>query len=168
MPDPFQGLMPSVLDRLIDAESAGTPARQGYGLAQMEDAVRRDLEDLLNTRRPPEGLFDGLAEVPASVANYGLRDLARFDNITDAQREVVARHIADVIAAFEPRLVDVQVSVRSPDEARERSGAGGVSAITALYFRVTARLNLEPSPDVAFETVLELTKGRHQVLKDGA
>ena len=58
MPDPFQGLMPSVLDRLIDAESAGTPTRQGYTLSQMEDAVRRDLEDLLNTRRPVVAHFE--------------------------------------------------------------------------------------------------------------
>ena len=165
MPDPFQGLMPSVLDRLTDAESAGSVARPGYGLGQMEDAVRRDLEDLLNTRRPPDALFEGLVEVPTSIANFGLRDLARFDTVTAAQREAFARHIADVIAAFEPRLIDVQVGVRDPGAARP---AAGGPALAALYFRITARLNLDPAPDVAFETVLELTKGRHQVLKEGA
>jgi len=57
--DPLQALMPSVLDRLIDPDSAGTVARRGYGVKQMTDAVRRDLliEQLLKCR-PSQGLAD--------------------------------------------------------------------------------------------------------------
>ena len=51
MADLPQGLMPSILDRLIDPDSAGTDARRGYGLTQMLEVIRRDLEDLLNTRQ---------------------------------------------------------------------------------------------------------------------
>ena len=47
--DPHQGLMPSLLDRLIDPDAEGTVGRHGYDLQQVIDAVRRDLEDLLNT-----------------------------------------------------------------------------------------------------------------------
>jgi type VI secretion system protein ImpF len=172
-PNPLQTLQPSVLDRLIDAESAGTPDRPGYTLRQMEDAVRRDLEDLLNTRRPPENaedengqpepFFGGLEEVPTSVANFGLRDLAYFNILTPELREEFARHIERVITAYEPRLQDVRVTVRDPAEVAEAKKNDFKK--TALYFHIEARLNLDPAPEVAFESVLELTKGTHQVLK---
>lgn len=38
----------------MDVESAGNGERRGYTLRQMENADCRDLEDLLNIRRPPE------------------------------------------------------------------------------------------------------------------
>jgi type VI secretion system protein ImpF len=171
--DPFQTLQPSVLDRLIDAESAGTPDRPGYTLRQMEDVVRRDLEDLLNTRRPPEFVtgptgrpepfFGGLEEVPTSIVNFGLRDLAYFNTLTPELRNEFARHIELVIGAYEPRLRDVQVSVRDPLQVAETMK--GDYKRTAMYFHIEARLNLDPAPEVAFETVLELTKGTHQVMK---
>ena len=45
--DAQQGLMPSVLDRLIDQESAGTSWRRGYGIEQnplyVDAAVREQL-----------------------------------------------------------------------------------------------------------------------------
>jgi type VI secretion system protein ImpF len=171
--DPLQTLQPSVLDRLIDATSGGTPDRPGYTLRQMEDAVRRDLEDLLNTRRPPENVpdadgrlepfFGGLEEVPTSVANFGLRDLAYFNTLTPELREEFARHIEKVITAYEPRLREVRVTVRDPQEVAEAKKNDYKK--TALYFHIEARLNLDPSPEVAFETMLELTKGTHQVMK---
>src|SRR5205085_2465499 len=49
--DPKLGLMPSVLDRLVDPASAGTEGQRGYTLNQMMEAVRKDLEELLNTRQ---------------------------------------------------------------------------------------------------------------------
>jgi type VI secretion system protein ImpF len=171
--DPFQTLQPSVLDRLIDAESGGTADRPGYTLRQMEDAVRRDLEDLLNTRRPPEWavgedgkrepFFGGLDEVTTSVANFGLRDLACFDTLTPTLREEFARHIEAVLTAYEPRLRDVRVTVRDPTEVAEAQKTDVKR--TALYFHIEARLNLDPAPEVTFETVLELTKGTHQVMQ---
>jgi type VI secretion system protein ImpF len=171
--DPFQTLQPSVLDRLVDAESAGSPDRPGYTLRQMEDVVRRDLEDLLNTRRPPEEtvgpngvpepFFGGLEEVPTSVANFGLRDLAYFNTLTPELREEFARHIERVIALHEPRLRDIRVTVRDPQEVAETKKHDYKK--TALYFHIEARLNLDPAPEVAFESVLELTKGTHEVLK---
>jgi type VI secretion system protein ImpF len=171
--DPFQTLNPSVLDRLIDAESAGTKERRGYTLRQMENAVRRDLEDLLNTRRPPdrilgpdgrsEAFFGGLTEISTSIVNYGLRDLAFYDTLTPELRAEFARHIEQVITVFEPRLRDVRVTVRDRDQMAEALKSD--FRRTALYFHIDARLGLDPAPEVAFETVLELTKGTHQVTK---
>jgi predicted component of type VI protein secretion system len=33
----------------------------------------------------------------------------------------------------------------------------------AVYFHIEAKLRMEPSPPVAFETILELAQGRHIV-----
>jgi len=172
-PNPFQSLQPSVLDRLIDAESVGTRDRPGYTLRQIEDAVRRDLEDLLNTRRPPEIVtgddgkpelfFGGLEEVPTSIANFGVRDLAYFDTLTPELRNEFAHHIEQVINIYEPRLKDVHVTVRDPAQVKEIQKSDFKR--TAMYFHIEARLALDPAPEVFFETMLELTKGHHEVMK---
>ena len=51
--DEQQGLMPSIIDRLIDPGSGGTAWRRGYGLEQMIQAVQRDLETCTPNRRDP-------------------------------------------------------------------------------------------------------------------
>jgi type VI secretion system protein ImpF len=151
--NPEQGLLPSVLDRLIDPESAGTAWRHGYGVEQMEAAVRRDLEELLNTRqtftRPP----DEFPETAASIAAYGLPDLTSFNAITPQQREAIGRTIEAIIARFEPRLRDVRAALADAGDDKTRR----------VRFRVEARLCLEPAPEVAFDTILELTTGHCSV-----
>src|SRR5260370_5531600 len=91
--DPNQAILPSFLDRLIDPDSGGTSWRRGYGIEQMTDAVRRDLEDLLNTRQSHVGLSEAFKEVHQSLIAYGLPDLTSLHAITPQQRA----HIAGVI-----------------------------------------------------------------------
>src|SRR6476469_5129515 len=114
MPD--YDLVPSVYDRLLDPALASKAATQGYTFRELEDAVRADLLDLLNTHRPPEGTFDGNPDVARSVANYGIRDLAHVETMSAEERAEMARHVKDVIETYEPRLCDVEVTLRSPDE----------------------------------------------------
>ena len=66
--DAQQGLMPSLLDRLIDTDADGTAWRHGYGVQQMIAAVHRDLEDLLNTRQVLAELPPECAELARSIA----------------------------------------------------------------------------------------------------
>src|SRR5262245_18124466 len=162
-PESTSGIKPSVLDRLIDAETGGRSNRQGYGEAQMMEAVRRDLENLLNTRRASfrQIGIDDLPEVQRSVAGYGLPDYVSTDAATAKQREQIGQIIAEMIDVFEPRLYDVVVTVKDPETVKQQKRDDFQN--TALYFHIQARLRMDPSPDVAFDTVLELTKGRHQV-----
>ncbi len=155
--DSHQGLMPSILDRLIDPESAGTVARRGYGVAQMTEAVRRDLTELLNTRQSHEGLPTEFDELHRSILAYGLPDLASLDAVTPEQRREIGQLIEHIIEMFEPRLKDVRATVLNPNETRERT----------IRFRVDARLCLDPAPEVAFDTVLELSTGRYAVQSSG-
>jgi type VI secretion system lysozyme-like protein len=157
---------PSVFDRLSDPSIP--VGRSRYTLRQLEHAVLRDLSDLLNTKRPAEGTFDGLGLVPDSIANYGLKDMTMVHGYTAGEREVYAQHIAHVIAAFEPRLTDVVVVARDPAEVREERPTQ--FNLAAMYFRIRATLNVDPTPieGVTFDTVFELTSGHHQVHLPGA
>jgi type VI secretion system protein ImpF len=148
-----QGLMPSLLDRLTDPGSGGTAWRRGYGVEQMTEAVRRDLEDLLNTRQSTYGLSRDFGEVHRSVIGYGLPDLTTLAAYTAEQRADIGRLIEEAIALFEPRLRGVRAVMLENTDGNDRS----------VRFRIDARLNVDPAPEVAFDTVLELTTGHYLV-----
>lgn len=155
--DPQQGLMPSILDRLIDPESGGTAWRRGYGVEQMVDAVRRDLEDLLNTRQTSLDVPEAFHEVRHSLIAFGLPDLTSLNAITQQQREEIGRVIETAVSLFEPRLKDVKATMIDPGDGKDHS----------VKFRVDAKLKVDPAPEVAFDTILELTSGQTQVKESG-
>ena len=103
-----------MLDRLIDPESGGTLARAGYSIEQMIAAVRRDLEELMNTRL-------GIVDFPAGVSrdpSFAGRPMAfpisaRFPPRRRSSRNRSAAMIEETIDRFEPRLRDVQVHLTS-------------------------------------------------------
>jgi type VI secretion system protein ImpF len=147
------GLQPSILDRLIDPESAGTAILIGYDERKMLAAVRRDLEELLNTRQTHVGLPDAYEQIRKSIVAYGLPDLLTLEAITSKHREDIADKIQRIIELFEPRLKDVRVTYVPGENNAERS----------IKFKVDARLSVDPSPDVAFDTVLELSSGQYAI-----
>jgi type VI secretion system protein ImpF len=148
-----QPLMPSLLDRLVDASLQGSAGRAWYGAPQMVEAVQRDLEDLLNTRETHQGLCEGFPELGRSLIAYGLPDLSSIHAATQQQREEIGRSIEAVIRQFEPRLKDVRAVLLKSDDEKQRS----------IRFRVEARLSVDPAPDVAFDTTLELATGYYSV-----
>jgi type VI secretion system protein ImpF len=154
--DPQMGLMPSLVDRLIDPESGGTAWRRGYGIEQMMEAVRRDLEDLLNTRQTSMGMPDDFVELRRSIVAYGLPDLISLDATTPQAREDIGRVIEAVVSIFEPRLKEIRATMLDPGE-KTRS----------VRFHIDARLRVDPAPEVAFDTILELTTGHTQVKPSG-
>ena len=151
--DEQQGLMPSIIDRLIDPGSGGTAWRRGYGLEQMIQAVQRDLEDLLNTRQSHEGLPLEFKEVHNSIVAYGLPDLNSINAVTSTQRQQIGRLIEAIIARFEPRLKDIKATLVE----------GGDNKARSVKFRVDARMRVDPAPEVAFDTILELTTGHYSI-----
>jgi type VI secretion system protein ImpF len=156
--DQQQALMPSVLDRLIDPDSAGTAARRGYGVKQMTDAVRRDLAELLNTRQSDQGVSPEFDELLRSIFGFGIPDVTSMSAVTPADREAIGRVIEASLSLYEPRLKDVHATVLDPGDSLERT----------VKFRIDARLCLDPAPAVAFDTILELTTGRYDVKPSGA
>jgi len=151
--DPSQGLMPSIVDRLIDPASAGTDARRGYSWSQMLESVRRDLEDLLNTRQTHAGLPIQLTRVARSMVSFGLPDLTSFTVTSMAARDEVARKLEAIIGQHEPRLKDIHVILSDVEEGNKQ----------AVRCHIEARFALDPAPEVSFDTLMEPLTGLHKV-----
>src|SRR5689334_306245 len=103
-----EGIRPSMVDRLLDPESEGTSWRRGYSVDQMIDAVRADLEDLLNSHRMALDIPEELVEVRKSIVAYGIPDLSSFGSTGSDSVHRLCAAIEEAIAVFEPRLTDVQ------------------------------------------------------------
>jgi type VI secretion system protein ImpF len=152
-----QLLLPSVLDRLIDNDPQvhrEPPLTRNQLLRDLKLAVRRDLENLLNTRIrclpwPPE-----LSELKQSLVTYGIPDLTGTSLGSSKEREEFRRTIQSVILLYEPRLKKLYVSLRDQTEAIDRT----------IRFHIEAILQAEPAPEpVAFDSTLRLTTGSFEV-----
>jgi type VI secretion system protein ImpF len=147
----------SVLDRLIDLEPQ-TQVENMLSRAQsvrlLRSAVRRDLEWLLNTRRIAGIAEDGLQEVNRSMLVFGLPDLATLSMATAADRNKLTRQVAAAIAAFEPRLASVRVSLLEISDAARKD----------VRMRIEAMLRMDPVPEpISFDGVLELNTGNCRI-----
>jgi type VI secretion system protein ImpF len=150
---------PSVLDRLLDYEpelSREPLASRAKSLRQFKQAVRRDLEWLLNTRQIAEGLPPELKETNDSLAAYGLPDFTTLSTESAADQKRIKREVEETIRRFEQRLENVVVSFE-PGRATERG----------LRFRIDARLKVDPAPEpITFDTVLQLGSGQYLVREE--
>jgi type VI secretion system protein ImpF len=149
----------SVLDRLIDFEpdiSREPPLSRERSMRILKQAVRRDLEWLLNAREPLFDVTPDLELVTASVATYGLTDFSTMSVKSATDQTQMRRMIEDKLRIFEPRLLDVVVSLEPPRDL-DRS----------VRFRINARLRVDPSPEpVTFDTTLNLYSGQYEVKGD--
>jgi type VI secretion system protein ImpF len=142
-------LVASLLDRLIDddPQSASEPARSGaHDLEELRAAVRRDLENLLNTRRRALPWPSDDSESRGSVLAYGLPDVTGLQLGTSAARASFLQGVEDLIRRFEPRFKRVKVTPRAAPNPLDRT----------LHFSIEAEVHAEPVPEpVAFDTVVE-------------
>jgi type VI secretion system protein ImpF len=146
-------LIPSVLDRLIDPDTESTAFQRGYSVEQMLAAVKRDLEELLNTHQTNQDLPLEWEQLRDSLLTYGVPDLVSVSVNTASDKERVAGLIEAVVARCEPRLRNVRVNLTAATDEDVRS----------LKFNIDAQLNVDPSPDVAFVTVVDLMTGKTSI-----
>ncbi|MGH9369822.1 MAG: type VI secretion system baseplate subunit TssE [Thermoanaerobaculia bacterium] len=149
-------ITPSVLDRLLDDrpdESREAAASRQTSLRLLKQAVRRDLEWLLNARQLPGGISEELPETRRSLASYGLPDFAATNVKSPDEQHQLRQAVEDAVRTFEPRLEGVVVTLETLAET-ERS----------VRFRIEARLRVEPSPEpVVFDTMLQVGSGEFSV-----
>jgi type VI secretion system protein ImpF len=142
-------ITPSVLDRLLDdrpEEKLEAPASRQTNLRILKQAVKRDLEWLLNTRANVTDIAEGLPELNRSLATFGLPDFSSWNVRGGGDQETLRRTIEDAVARFEPRLEAVQVTLETMSEVDR-----------TVRFRIEARLRVEPAPEpVTFDSVLQL------------
>ena len=125
---------------------------------QLKEAVRRDIEWLLNTRRIAEPADPAFVEVQESLYHYGIPDITSLSADSRETRKRLERYLSDAVIRFEPRLRNVRVTVTDSGESHVRH----------VRFVVEGLLQIEPTPEqVAFDTVLEISSGEFQVKRDG-
>ena len=150
-------IVASMLDRLIDDEpqvSREAPKDDVRTLREIKDAVRRDLQNLLNTRARCLSWPPSLDELPVSLVNYGLPDFTNTYSRAVEDPDSLSKAIAFAIEQFEPRLRKVRVELLKSDVATER----------ALRFRIDATLFVDPVEDkVFYSSSLEPVTGNFEV-----
>lgn len=157
---PDHYLLPSVLDRLLDMEpetQVEAPHSRTQLLRELKNSVRRDLENLLNTRICLYDVPDDLPELQTSVLNYGVPDFTGLSMGSREQRERLRQLVEDAILRFETRFVSVRV-----DFAQE--GQAELPKDRTIRFHIEGLLYAEPAPEpVSFDSQLRPQLGDFEV-----
>jgi type VI secretion system protein ImpF len=157
MKEPERVIRRSVLDRLLQTGEP-EPRTWSESVRVLRQAVLRDVEWLLNTRRIADPAPDGLDEVQNSVYHYGLPDVTSVSADSVAARRQLVRQVEACLRQFEPRLASVRVTEAPAERESSRS----------LRFLVEGMLQMDPEPEpIAFDTVLESGSGRFNVTGTG-
>lgn len=142
----------SILDRLLDydpRESQEAPKSRVTALNELRQAVKRDLEWLLNTRCILDPEDTGLEEVKKSVAFYGMPDMTGVSVQSGVEQKRLIGAMETALRTFEPRFLDVKVTLEPVDNLDRQ-----------LKFRIEARLDVDPVPEpIAFDSVLQFGSG---------
>lgn len=155
--DPDQPLQPSLLDRLVDDDPAtiGLRRSRGQSLRELRDSVRRDMENLLNTRQRCQSPDAEHADLEVSLPNYGIPDFtALVLSSRDAQYDF-CRVLEAQIRAYEPRLFDIRVTLNEAGDGDDRT----------MRLRIAALLKVNPAPEpIEFTSFLDPGKRKLTVV----
>lgn len=146
----------SVLDRLIDENprvAADPPITWDESVRRLKNAVLRDLEWLLNTRRIIAPAPEVYPEVQRSLYHYGLPDVTSVSRDSPTAVRQLVQQMEECIKLFEPRLDTIRVYVA--EKAKDQRD---------LRFVIEAMLRMEPNPErVVFDTILEPVRGGFRI-----
>lgn len=155
--DPKRPLLPSLFDRLIDEEPEVTrePAATYHQvLREFRKAVRRDLENLLNTRQRALSWPADMGRLDRSLVNYGLPDFTGKNLAKKESQAQFLRSIERIIQQCEPRFKTVKVTAVERADPLDRT----------LRFRIDALIHAEPTPEsVVFDSMVEPVSRSFQV-----
>ncbi|MCV9944994.1 type VI secretion system baseplate subunit TssE [Rhizobium sp. BT-175] len=147
----------SILDRLIDEapdRAVDPPMSFVDQVRDVREAIRRDLEALLNTRRCPATPPAALSELRDALVSYGVDGIVSANLMTDQAKLKLAQAIERRIALFETRLSDVRVTILKSRTMTER----------ALRMRIQATFRLhEGMPPISFESTIDPSTQRFLV-----
>lgn len=148
-PTTTQALTPSILDRLIDydpAHNVEPQASRSQVIRELRESVRRDLEFLLNTRRPCIPLPKRWQHLEDSVIGFGIPDYTGVNLDLDNEKERFAILIERIIMQNESRFKSVKITVIDDPSSIDRT----------FRFRIDGILKVEPAvKPVVFDSTLE-------------
>ncbi|MBM3768617.1 MAG: type VI secretion system baseplate subunit TssE [Acidobacteria bacterium] len=144
------------LDRITDRDPRNTqeamPTR-AQSVRILKEALRRDLEWLLNTRRIKDESTDPKAELTSSLYNYGLPDASHFSLRSSRDQNRLGWLLESTVALFEPRLKNAKVFMVPTDDGSMK-----------VKFRVDGLLQMDPAPErITFDTTLDLASQNYNV-----
>lgn len=115
-------LIPSLLDRLIDdSDNASQQNNRGYvSQFSYRQAIRRDLETLLNTKIHWCTWPEWYGELERSLFSYGLPDFSSMPLSSQDGRERLCQIVEETIRKFEPRCIDTSVSIVEKEQPLDR------------------------------------------------
>lgn len=154
-------LQPALLDRLSDDEPQNkleSRDRRVISMRKLRECVLRDLSWLLNTGNlaQTENL-DDFPNVPATVLNYGVRDLAG-TTLSSADPRDLERRIRQAIHDFEPRILRKTLKVRmvNPEDPVHHN---------SIAFEIEGELWGQPMPTRLYlKSEIDLEDGTIQVI----
>jgi type VI secretion system protein ImpF len=146
-------LQPSLLDRLTDNNPSAKrdgPDQQVLTLAQLRQAVLRDLAALLNTSNLETNVdLDSVPHVARSTVNYGIPGLAGLLE-SSSRIHSLEEELETAIRAFEPRIKADSLKVRI-------RGTDAESGMPSILFEIEGELWAQPVPIQLFlETKIEV------------
>jgi len=141
----------SLIDRLVDRED--WPETRSTSINMYRESIKRDLEWLLNTRKPVMPELESFPATGDTVANYGFPDIHSFDGSAGKEQKALIASLENCIRVFEPRI-------KSPHVFLTRSDVLSRS----LKFHIEGRISYENmEEEIKFDTVLELISGEYEV-----
>ncbi len=150
--DSREVLRHSVLDRL-----AGTGGHRAGGdlrisVEDLQYAVLRDIEWLLNTKRPLNLGIEKFPEARSSILNFGIPDFSQFSASSGDDCGNICGLIQEAVRRYEPRLEPRSVMVEHITTEKKK----GLQA----QFRIRGILHVDPvRVPVSFDTHIEMDSG---------
>ena len=138
----------SLFDRLIDdaPDTISEQEDEDATQRQMKQGLRRDLEGLLNAKRPHARWLGRQEGLDRTVLAFGLPDLSTDDFGSAAVRERIRRLVAATIRTHEPRLTRVEIETDGgPTSSGIRFKISAVMMIDAVEEPVIYDARLRPS-----------------------
>lgn len=146
-------LQPCLLDRLTD-DDPGNPKesrnQRVMSLQRYRQAVLRDVAWLLNTYANSEvsGL-DDYPEIPSSVLNYGVQNVAGM-TASSLDADEMRYHVTEALRRFEPRILPNSIAIHMEVDTEKMSSR-------AIRFEIRGDLWAQPVPESLFiRTELDL------------
>lgn len=142
----------TIIDRFLLSQDEWPKTRK-ESMDKYRDALKRDLEWMLNTRKPVMPILEEFPEVSTSVFNFGFPDLQNFDNSQGNDKDAVSTALERCIRTFEPRIYQPRVFLTRSD-----------TLARSLKFHIEGQIRYEDTKeDIKFDTVLELISGEYEV-----
>lgn len=152
---------PTLLDRLIDQNPGcdqESATEWNNGLIALKESIRRDLENLLNTRLTVAVDYQRFPELKRSILNYGLIDFSQVPLESESDQKQFAARIEQVIELFEPRFSNLSVELFNKDKNQKRM----------LYLTISATMQLEAQLiTVAYQSQVDVLDRHLESLQHG-